>query len=125
MTDPIILYLYTYVIIDLLRDIGAVIYAYRLTKITGAFRGWVLVIVAIAVFTLQNFISIIETMVFFPAEQLTKLIQSIGIGSFVFSSILAMSLSLCLFFAMFELYKTFKKVTTNIKPREPLAPTLT
>jgi hypothetical protein len=122
--DPVILYVYAYVVGELVLDTLAVFFAYRLTKITGSFRGWILVIIAVALFTFQNLVSLVETVLFFPVAQLLQLIQSIGTASFIFSSALGMALSLTLFLAMFELYRTFKRVTQDSKPQEPLAPSI-
>jgi hypothetical protein len=103
-------YVYAYTLLELLLDIGAVYFAYRLTRITGAFRGWVLMIAAVVLITFQSTSSILTLALFFPESQLESLIQSIGTGTFIVSSLIGMLVSITLFLAMFELFRTFNRV---------------
>jgi hypothetical protein len=108
-----VLIIYAYTILELALDIGAVIYAYRLTKITGAFRGWLLMILAVVLITFQSSSSILTLAFFFPESQLESLINSVGIAALAEGAVVGIAVSLSLFGAMFELFKTFKRVQSE------------
>lgn len=113
MVSETVAIIYAYTFLELALDVLAVIYAYRLTKITGAFRGWLLMILAVVLITLQGSSSIVTLIVFFPEAQLESLISSVGTVALVQGAIIGVAISASLFGAMFELYRTFKKLQTG------------
>lgn len=113
MVSQIVAVVYSYTFLELAFDVLAVIYAYRLTKLTGAFRGWVLMILAVVLITVQGTSSVLSLLIFFPEAELEALIASIGTGVLVEGAVVGVGVSLCLFGAMFELYRTFKRVQTK------------
>ncbi len=105
--------IYAYTFLELALDVLAVVYAYRLTKITGAFRGWVLMILAVVLITVQGTSSIITLIVFFPEAQLESLIATVGTAALIQGAIIGVAVSACLFGAMFELFRTFRRLQTE------------
>jgi hypothetical protein len=83
MVSQIVAVVYSYTFLELAFDVLAVIYAYRLTKLTGAFRGWVLMILAVVLITVQGTSSVLSLLIFFPEAELEALIASIGTGVLV------------------------------------------
>ena len=49
MSDIYVLSAYIILAVDMVLSLGAVYFAYRLTRITGLFRAWALMIVAVAI----------------------------------------------------------------------------
>ena len=113
MVSDIVYVIYGYTFLELILDIGAVYFAYRLTKITGAFRGWILMIIAVALITVQGTTSILTLILLFPESQLEALITSIGTPALIEGAVVGVAVSLSLFGAMFELYRTFKRLQTR------------
>lgn len=113
MVSEIVGIIYAYTLLELALDVLAVIYAYRLTKITGAFRGWLLMILAVVLITVQGTSSIVTLILFFPEAQLESLISSIGTAALIQGAIIGVALSASLFGAMFELYRTFRRLQTG------------
>jgi hypothetical protein len=116
MVSSIILYVYAYTAVELLLDIGAVYFAVKLARVTGAFRGWVLMIAAVVLITLQTSSSVLSLILFFPESQLESLINSVGNAAIVQGSIFGIGVSLTLFLAMLELYRTFRRVQAKQAP---------
>ena len=110
MVSEIVAVIYAYTLVELTFDVLAVVYAYRLTKITGAFRGWLLMILAVVLITVQGTSSIVTLVLFFPEAQLESLISSVGTAALFQGAIIGIALSASLFGAMFELYRTFKRL---------------
>jgi len=110
LASGVVLFIYFYTILELLLDIGAVYFAVRLARVTGAFRGWILMILAVVLTTLSVSSSVISTIVFVPASNLEALVNQFGAGTIVEGSVFGIGTSLFLFLAMFELYRTFKRL---------------
>jgi hypothetical protein len=102
--------MYTYIIAYLALDVAAVYYAIKLSKITGLFRGWLLMIAALILISVSGLISLVEYVFVFPASQLEALVSQLGIITFFASSGIGMSVTILLFLSMFELFRTFKKL---------------
>lgn len=118
MVSETVAIIYAYTLVELALDVAAVVYAYRLTKITGAFRGWILMILAVVLITIQGSSSIVTLILFFPEAQLESLISSVGTGALIQGAIIGVAISASLFGAMFELYRTFKRLQTKPSPSE-------
>src|SRR6266571_1702435 len=55
MLDPIVLpTLYFIAVLELIFQAGVVFYAYKVTRITGSFRAWTMIIVAFSLLTIQS-----------------------------------------------------------------------
>ena len=116
MTSAIVLFIYAYTLLELLLDIGAVYFAVKLARVTGAFRGWILMIIAVVLTTLSVSSSVISLIIFFPESALESLVNQFGSGTIVEGSAFGIGTSLFLFLAMLELYRTFKRLQTKPSP---------
>src|SRR5437870_1926321 len=108
MTDFLLSYFYLYVTLEALLILGAAIYSYRLMKLTGAFRAWILMIAALSVLASGVLASYAKIMLFDSAAQIDELVHGPTPMMFVANSAYSITLSMLLFFAMFELFKIFR-----------------
>jgi hypothetical protein len=109
MADTVVIStLYFISVFQLILQAGVLFYAYRVTKLTGSFRAWTLIIAAFTLLTLQNIFSLFYTLSL-PADQLTALINSIGMVTLILSSTVNIAAGVSLFLGMFGLAKRFEK----------------
>jgi hypothetical protein len=108
MLDPIIIpTLYFISVFQLILQAGVVFYAYRVTKLTGSFRAWTLIIAAFTLLTIRNVVSLFLSLSL-PADQIATLIASIGVVSLILSSAVNIAAGVALFLGMFGLVKRFE-----------------
>ena len=100
--------LYFISVFQLILQAGVLFYAYRVTRLTGSFRAWTLIIAAFTLLTVQNVVGLFYT-ISLPADQLTALINSIGMVTLIVSSAVNMTAGVALFLGMFGLAKRFEK----------------
>jgi hypothetical protein len=100
--------LYFISVFQLILQAGVLYYAYRVTRLTGSFRAWTLIIAAFTLLTVQNVVGLFYT-ILLPADQLTALINSIGMVTLIVSSAVNMAAGVALFLGMFGLAKRFEK----------------
>jgi hypothetical protein len=108
MLDPVVIpTLYFISVFQLVLQAGVVLYAYRVTKLTGSFRAWTLIIAAFTLLTIRNVVSLFLTLSL-PADQLSSLIESIGVVTLIASSAVNIAAGVALFLGMFGLVKRFE-----------------
>jgi len=108
MADTVVIStLYFISVFQLILQAGAVFYAYRVTKLTGSFRAWTLIIAAFTLLTVRNIVSLILSLSL-PADQLTALINSVGAVTLILSSAINIAAGVALFLGMFGLVKRFE-----------------
>ncbi|HEX9197638.1 MAG TPA: hypothetical protein VF906_07580 [Candidatus Bathyarchaeia archaeon] len=108
MLDPIVVpTLYFIAIFQLILQAAVFYYAYRVTKVTGSFRAWTLIILAFALLTVRNVVSLILTLSL-PADQVSSLIESVGVTTTILGSAINVAASIALFLGMFGLVKRFQ-----------------
>ena len=108
MLDPVVIpTLYFISVFQLILQAGVVFYAYRVTKLTGSFRAWTLIIAAFTLLTVRNVVSLFLSLSL-PADQLASLIQSIGVVTLILSSAVNIAAGVALFLGMFGLVKRFE-----------------
>ncbi len=108
MVDIIVIStLYFISVFQLILQAGAVFYAYRVTRLTGSFRAWTLIIAAFTLLTIRNVVSLFLSLSL-PADQLTALIDSIGVVTLILSSAVNIAAGVALFLGMFGLVKRFE-----------------
>ena len=108
MLDPVVLpTLYFISVFQLILQAGVVFYAYRVTKLTGSFRAWTLIIAAFTLLTLRNVVSLFLSLSL-PSDQLALLIESIGVVTLIASSAVNIAAGVALFLGMFGLAKRFE-----------------
>ncbi len=117
MADIVIITsLFMVVALELAAQAGAVYFAYRLTRLTGSFRAWTLIITAFILTTASSVIGLIFLLAINP-DQLVSLVQSIGFGTTILSDAVTVAAAFLLFFGMFDLVRRFKH--TAKKPDQP------
>ena len=108
MLDPTVIpTLYFVTLVQLILQAGATYYAYRVTRTTGSFRAWTLIIAAFLLLTLRNVVSLLMSLTL-PADQVTSLIESIGVGTIVIGQIVNVTAGVVLFLGVFGLAKRFE-----------------
>jgi hypothetical protein len=113
VTDLIVYYAYAYVTLVVFLFVGAVVYGYRVTRITGTFRGWLLLIGAIALAAASSVFTYFQILFFDSFAQVTAIVEASTPLDFLLSSFYEIALGLMLFFGMFELFRVFRKVPTE------------
>jgi hypothetical protein len=108
MLDPVVVpTLYFITVFQLILQAGVTFYAYRVTKLTGSFRAWTLIITAFTIFTIRNVISLVLSLSL-PPDQVASLIESIGVVTIIASSAVNVVAGAALFLGMFGLVKRFE-----------------
>ena len=96
--------------------VAASFYCYRLTRITGAFRAWTLMIAALAVLAFGVLASFVRLVAFESPAQVERTVQQAGAMGFAFQGAYGLTLSALLFLAMFELYGMFRRTQKTKAP---------
>ena len=108
MLDPIVIpTLYFVSVVQLVLQALVFVYAYKVTRITGSFQAWTLIIAAFAILTVRNVVSLLLTLTL-PAEQVGTLIESVGVTTTIVSSIVNLAAGIALFLGFFGLAKRFQ-----------------
>src|SRR5439155_21373785 len=103
MLDPIVVpTLYFIAIFQLILQAAVFYYAYRVTRMSGSFCAWTLIILAFALLTVRNVVSLILTLSL-PADRVSSLIESVGVTTTILSSAINCAVSIVLFFGIFGL----------------------
>ncbi|SRR6266849_4304392 len=87
---------------------GAVFFAYRLTKLTGSFRSWTMIIVALLLTTISGLSGLFVLLT--SPDAITALVQSIGTPWIMISYSISISTCLLYFFGTHGLVKNFQQV---------------
>jgi hypothetical protein len=108
MLDPFVLpTLYFIAVAELIFQAGVVFYAYKVTRITGSFRAWTLIIAAFSLLTIQSVVGLALTLSL-PADQIATLISSLGVTTTILSSMVTAIAGALLFLGVFGLAKRFE-----------------
>jgi hypothetical protein len=108
MLDPIVLpTLYFIAVLELIFQAGVVFYAYKVTRITGSFRAWTMIIVAFSLLTIQSVVGLVLT-ISLPTDQIANLISSVGETTTILSSTVTAIAGALLFIGVFGLAKRFE-----------------
>jgi hypothetical protein len=93
--------------LNIILDIAAAWYCYRMTRITGGFRAWWLLIIFTILFAVSSFTSAGYTVVS-SSFQASANVSAAATSAALFGIGLQVILSILLFVSMFELYKILK-----------------
>jgi hypothetical protein len=115
----VLAYGYFYVIAIPLLDIGSILYSVRLSRVTGSFRAWSVMIGFIVLFPLQAISSGVGLEAIFQPAKFAASITSQGAGVFVASSMYNLALSAILFAAMLEIFMAFSNVKSKVSVATP------
>ena len=88
-------------VLQIVIQLGAVYLAYRLTKITGAFVAWSLVIIALILMTVRRITALVIQVNLMPALS--------GSIQFIDTVALPLAISILLFAAFYGLVETFER----------------
>jgi len=109
MLDLIVLpTLYFIAVLELIFQAGVVLYAYKVTRITGSFRAWTMIIAAFSLLTIQSILGLVLTLSL-PTDQIASLISSVGEVTTILSSTVTAIAGALLFIGVFGLAKRFEK----------------
>src|SRR5690349_24849632 len=93
-------------VVQLILEAGIVLYAYRLTRLTGSFRAWTMIILAFTLTTASSLFSVF--LLLSNPDLIVGLVQSIGTPTLVLSYSISIATSLLFFFGIFDLVRRFK-----------------
>jgi hypothetical protein len=119
LPSPFLFYTYAYVTIELLFFVGAFFYSFRIIRLTGVFRAWILLIASLGLIAIGVVAAYLRMVFFESIQALDATLQSSNPVSILSSSAYGLAISALLFFAMFELYGTFRGI---YKPPQGNAP---
>jgi hypothetical protein len=113
-------FFYLYVFLLAFFDVGAFYYTYRITKVVGVFRGWVLMLVFVVVFAAEGVVAFgaSAALAIFNPTLLNTYLQGSTASSLLGTGLYNLILAALLFSSMFELYRTFNRVSSRA-PRSP------
>ena len=98
-----------FAIAEALLEVGAVYYAFRLTRLVGAFAAWVLLIAALLIMASHSVATIVQLTTQLSFQQLSTLTDGMSPAAFVSQNASAVALSTLFFGAMFALHGKFKQ----------------
>jgi hypothetical protein len=108
--DSTLAFVYFYSVAFPILAGGALYYAVRLTRIAGTFKGWILMIVFVVVFSIQALSSLMGVMAVFQPSVIEQYIQQRGVSTFISTSSYNIVLAAILFTAMFSMFRTFRSL---------------
>jgi chromate transport protein ChrA len=88
-------------LVQIIVQLAAVYLAYRLSRITGAFRAWYMVILALVLMTVRRVTALMIQTGWIPAEA--------GSLAYIDQILLPLAISVLLVVALFELVRLFEK----------------
>src|SRR5207249_10566714 len=107
MTDATLLTsMWIVAVLQLGLEAGVVLYAYRLTRLTGSFRAWKMIILAFILTTASSVFGIF--LLLLNPDLITGLVQSISLPTLIVSDAVSITTFLLFFFVVFELAIRFK-----------------
>jgi hypothetical protein len=87
-----------------------VYYAYRLTRLVGAFAAWILLIAALLIMASHSVATIVQMTTQISFQQLSSLTDGTSVVAFVSGNASAISLSALFFTGMFALHGKFRQL---------------
>jgi hypothetical protein len=93
-------------VLQLILEAGIVLYAYRLTRLTGSFRAWTMIILAFILTTASSLFGIVLLLI--NPDLIAGLVQSISLPTLIVSYAVSIATSLLFFFGVFDLVRRFR-----------------
>ena len=116
MTDATLLTsMWIVAVLQLGLEAGVVLYAYRLTRLTGSFRAWTMIILAFILTTASSIFGVF--LLLLNPDLIAGLVQSISLPTLIVSYAVSIATSLLFFFGIFDLVRRFKHAAN--KPPGP------
>lgn len=88
------------VLLQIILQLGAAYFAYRLMRLTGTFRAWSLIVIALIIQAIRRILSQLIIMNLVPLGSIIELVDRLFI---------ALLVSACMIVGMYELEKIFSK----------------
>ncbi len=108
MADPVVLpTLYFIAVVEVVLQALIFLYAYRVSRITGSFRAWTLIVVGFAILAIQNVVGLVTTLTL-PSAEINALIDSTGAATIILSTSVNLAAAFVLFFGFYGLVKKFQ-----------------
>jgi hypothetical protein len=95
------------VITSFALSILAVFYAFRLSRITGLFGAWTLLIWGLALTGFEDFASF-GSVIFLSYSRVENMVSNLSLGSFLFEALILIAPPAFFFGAMYKLHGMFK-----------------
>jgi len=115
LNDLVTGFFYLYVVLLAFFDVGAFYYTYRITKVVGVFRGWILMLVFVVVFATEGVIAFgaSAALTILNPSSLDKYLSGSAASSLLGTGLYNLILAALLFSTMFELCRTFNRVSSR------------
>lgn len=110
--------LYAIVVASLVLSILSVFYAYRLSRITGLFSAWTLLIAGLILTTFEDF-AYFGIVIFANYDSVTNQVEAFTPGNFSFLTLILICIPAMFFGAMYQLYGMFKSQSENRVENRP------
>ncbi|HEV2389661.1 MAG TPA: hypothetical protein VGS04_02950 [Nitrososphaerales archaeon] len=106
---------YLYVFLLAFFDVGAFYYTYRITKVVGVFRGWILMLVFVVIFAVEGVVVLgaSAALAILDPARLNAYLDGPNTASSMSTGLYSLILAALLFSAMFELHRTFRRISTS------------
>jgi len=99
--------LYFIVALSLVLSVLAVIFAFRLSKITGLFGAWALLIAGLALTAFEDF-AYFGSVIFVTYSKVETLVETYTWGSWLFAGLILIAIPALFFSSMYELHIIFR-----------------
>jgi hypothetical protein len=106
-------FFYVYVVLLAFFDLGAFYFTYRITKVVGAFRGWIIFLVFVVAFATEGVVAFGASAALAIANPslLNKYLAAASSSNQFGTGLYNLVLAALLFASMMELYRVFKRVS--------------
>jgi hypothetical protein len=111
--------LYGIVVASFAFSIMAVVFAYRLSRITGLFSAWVMLIIGLGLTAFEDF-AYFGSVIFVGYSKVETLVQGYTLGTFIFAGLILLAIPALFFASMFKMHAIFRAQKMQAQSRPPL-----
>jgi hypothetical protein len=104
--------LYALVVVSFLLSIMAVLFAYRLSRTTGLFGAWALLIAGLALTSFEDF-AFFGSIVFVSFSRVEATVEGYTVGTVLFAVIILFGIPALFFSSMYKLNALFRALNAN------------
>lgn len=102
--------LYTIVVASLAVSLLAVTFAFRLSRVTGLFGAWALLIAGLGLTAFEDF-AYFGSVIFVSYGRVETIVEGYSWGTFLFAGLILLAIPALFFSAMYKLHSIFKAQT--------------
>jgi hypothetical protein len=116
--------LYLIVVSSFALSVLAVIFAYRLSRVTGLFGAWALLIGGLAITAFEDF-AYFGSVIFVGYSKVQATVETFSIGTFIFAALILLGIPALFFTSMYKLHGLFratKDKSAGTKPAPQITP---